>query len=227
MQKSHGIIFLTVLLAGIAWTNASTNPSSSRFFNRKLLKRIKSYVDPEVSACEDLYQHACGKFPKVMLDEENNGYEVESAVGKVNAEIDDELSIYMNVMSLRNKPDHVIKASAFYKSCLEVDEYDNMQFLSWMEENENLTWALKTPSSEMSDHKFNWVETLGVFRKYGLNGILIEEDTYVRYDDSMDSVIDLYKPVQSDGIKFTRRSDRYRTVVVGNKRFRGASPEVG
>lgn len=99
MQKSHGIIFLTVLLAGIAWTNASTNPSSSRFFNRKLLKRIKSYVDPEVSACEDLYQHACGKFPKVMLDEENNGYEVESAVGKVNAEIDDELSIYMNVMS--------------------------------------------------------------------------------------------------------------------------------
>lgn len=158
MQKSHGIIFLTVLLAGISWTSASTNPSSSRFFNRKLLKRIKSYVDPEVSACEDLYQHACGKFPKVMLDEENNGYEVESAVGKVNAEIADELSIYMNVMSLRNKPDHVIKASAFYKSCLEVDEYDNMQFLSWMEENENLTWTLKTPSSEMSEHKFNWVE---------------------------------------------------------------------
>uniref|UniRef100_A0A1I8PFS3 Peptidase M13 N-terminal domain-containing protein n=1 Tax=Stomoxys calcitrans TaxID=35570 RepID=A0A1I8PFS3_STOCA len=180
--------------------------SDSRFFNLKRMKHMTSYIDVNANPCEDLYQYACGKWSeKHDIQSEDNDYT--SVDGMVNFKINKELSEFMSVMSSRNKSEFVLKSHTFFKSCVDIKEYNLKIFMEKMTEYENMTWALRTPAAEAANHKFDWVQTLALLRRYGLNGVFIEEQMFERYDDSWRTIIDLNKPFENGGFTSLTEDD--------------------
>uniref|UniRef100_A0A1I8Q421 Peptidase M13 N-terminal domain-containing protein n=1 Tax=Stomoxys calcitrans TaxID=35570 RepID=A0A1I8Q421_STOCA len=215
MNYSQWLSIILIFIVGHNnnWACATLNPSSSHFFNRKLLRQMKSYIDVEANPCANFYQYACGKWSQVHAVCDNPESPYTTAIDKVNYEINLEYVQYLDAMIIRNKPEFAQKAHAFYKSCLSagLNKDNNLKnVIRIMQGNANMKWAL------LGQTPFDWVRTLAVLRRYGLNGIWIEEDVYDSYGDTFKSVIDLDKPTQGGGFTpMTYEDLKYITESLG------------
>ncbi|XP_073831819.1 uncharacterized protein [Musca autumnalis] len=66
-------------------------------------------------------------------------------------------------------------AKNFYESCMNDErKFDYLKFMHWLEQAENMKWALLTPTDN-KDVVFDWTSTMAIFRKYGLNDMFVEQ----------------------------------------------------
>ncbi|XP_075156205.1 neprilysin-21-like [Haematobia irritans] len=207
MKSSNwlSIIAVAVLLIGPNRCSIceAVNSNSSHFFNQKLRKQMQNYLDVEVNPCENFYQYACGKWSKNQHQQDAQNISLTSTVEIMNYEINQEYVQYLDTMILRNKPKFVQKTHTFYSSCLRLigEKIELKNFIKWMQENTNMKWTL------MAQYSYDWIETLGRLRRYGLNGIFLEEDVYDNYDGKLESVIVLDKPTVNGGFLSLNQQD--------------------
>ncbi|KAI9582359.1 fra mauro [Glossina fuscipes fuscipes] len=170
--------------------------------NHKIEKMLLSSMDADSDPCEDYYQYACGKWG-IFHAVENKYHE---AISLVDYFTNKEIARYFKFMNREDKPSFVLKAHDYFLSCRNLDIYEPLEYLRRLNfyENLNLNWSYHRRRLEV---KFDWLRALAVMRKYGLNGIFMEEITLQRNDDATATIIDLDKPVKNGGFHLTDYDD--------------------
>ncbi|XP_073829426.1 neprilysin-2-like [Musca autumnalis] len=187
-----GLLLVTLTMCDAAVANASQLAS---FINRRQQKLIESSMDLNADPCEDYYQYACGKWGEHVDGAGNKFFET---LTMLDYQVNRELSHHMARVRLRNGPRFVRKAYEYYKSCVDVEIYKPLEYLRWMKIHENLKWPTLWANPK-NTVEFDWVQTLAVMRRYGMNGVLIEEIIYQKKDDPSKLTLDLDKPVEGGG----------------------------
>uniref|UniRef100_A0A1A9W8G8 Peptidase M13 C-terminal domain-containing protein n=1 Tax=Glossina brevipalpis TaxID=37001 RepID=A0A1A9W8G8_9MUSC len=160
-----------------------------------------SSMDINGDPCEDFYQYACGKWGTFHAVE--NKYH--EAISLVDYFTNKEIGRYLKFMNRENKPNFLLKAHDYYLSCRNLEVYEPLEYLRRLSFYENLSiWPNHRRRHEVN---FDWLRTLAIMRKYGLNGIFIEEITLQRNDDATVTIIDLDKPVKNGGFELTDYDD--------------------
>ncbi|XP_005189465.3 neprilysin-1 [Musca domestica] len=163
--------------------------------NQKYSAIIEGSMDIGADPCDDFYQYACGKWEEYHEKIYNGRNQM---LSMTDYEVNKELAQLLNTMSLRRQPMFVKKVHAFYKSCIRVQQFDHFSYVDWMKAKENIKLP-KLWTGRSSRSHYDWVQTLAVMRRYGLNGIFIEEMMIHRRDDNTKTIIDLDKPVEGMG----------------------------
>uniref|UniRef100_A0A1I8Q1Q7 Peptidase M13 N-terminal domain-containing protein n=1 Tax=Stomoxys calcitrans TaxID=35570 RepID=A0A1I8Q1Q7_STOCA len=173
-------------------------PFYQRFLmNHRYKHMIEGSMDTQADPCDDFYQFACGKWEEYHKEAR---YGRNDMLSMTDYEVNRELAKYMDSIKLRGKPKFVQLAHQFYKSCTNVRLFDHFGYLDYMKLHENLRLP-KLWTGHSSRPHFDWVHSLAVMRRYGLNGIFIEEIMIHRRDDSSKTIIDLDKPVEGGGFQ--------------------------
>ncbi|XP_073835183.1 neprilysin-1-like [Musca autumnalis] len=163
--------------------------------NQKYSDIIEGSMDIQADPCDDFYQFACGKWEEYHEKIYNGRNQM---LSMTDYEVNRELSQLLNTMSVRRQPMFVKKVHSFYKSCIRVQQFDHFSYLDWIKEQENLRLP-KLWTGRSSRSHYDWVHTLAIMRRYGMNGIFIEEIMIHRRDDNTRTMIDLDKPVEGMG----------------------------
>ncbi|XP_061402708.1 neprilysin-2-like [Musca vetustissima] len=188
-------LFWQLLFVASVIGNVVLASDLASLINRRQQKLIESSMDLKADPCEDYYQYACGKWGQHIDGAGSKFYET---LTMLDYQVNRELSHHMARLRLRNGPRFVRKAYEYYKSCVDVDRYKPLEYLRWMKLHENLKWPTLWANPK-PNIEFDWVRTLAVMRRYGMNGILIEEVVYQKKDDPSRLSLDLDKPVESGG----------------------------
>ncbi|XP_061402698.1 neprilysin-1-like [Musca vetustissima] len=186
-----------VVIVGVFGTRSiDAAPYSHGFvLNQKYSALIEGSMDVQADPCDDFYQYACGKWEEYHERTYNGRNQM---LSMTDYEVNRELAQLLNTMSLRRQPMFVKKVHAFYKSCIRVQQFDHFSYLDWIKERENLKLPKLWTGRSSRSHN-DWVHTLAIMRRYGLNGIFIEEIMIHRRDDNTKAIIDLDKPVEGRG----------------------------
>uniref|UniRef100_A0A1I8NX33 Peptidase M13 C-terminal domain-containing protein n=1 Tax=Stomoxys calcitrans TaxID=35570 RepID=A0A1I8NX33_STOCA len=166
-----------------------------KHINRRQLKLIEGSMNLEADPCENFYEYACGKWADYV---DGAGVNFHDTLNMIDYQANRQLSRHMKRLRLRTSPRFIRKAYEFQKSCVEVERYQPLEYLRWLKIHESVKWPTLWNRSKVHAD-FDWVHTLAVMRKYGMNGILIEEIVYQKKDDPSRLVIDLDKPVEAEG----------------------------
>ncbi|XP_073829425.1 endothelin-converting enzyme homolog [Musca autumnalis] len=194
-------IFFTLLLISYhrQLLCEATSVQMTNFVNRRQQKLIEGSMDMEVDPCEDFYQYACGKWSEYV---DGAGYQFAETLSMMDYRANKDFMDYMNKLPIRNGPRYARKAYEFYKSCLNVQLYEPQMYLKWLAENEGIRWA-SIFSSGKDAEVYDWVSTLAILWKYGMNGIFIELTSFYPKEDPSKLMIDVDKPLLStNGIGF-------------------------
>ncbi|XP_013115506.2 membrane metallo-endopeptidase-like 1 [Stomoxys calcitrans] len=185
------LVFVAIVLVNYQPLSAG---DSNKMLNSKYLNIIAHSMDALVDPCENFYQHACGKWQEYYKVPQAKYTEM---LGKASYLASTELGRYLKRAKVDDKPAFVQKAAKLFKSCLDMENFDHLRYVKWMKEQGNLTWPVPGKPRTKTD-KFDWVNTLGVMRRFGLNGILIEEDLQEREGEANRMLIYLDKPEKGD-----------------------------
>ncbi|XP_075157858.1 endothelin-converting enzyme-like 1 [Haematobia irritans] len=182
---------------------------SNHVINNVNLNILQHSIDIEVDPCEDFYQYACGKWKEYHHVPEEKYTEM---LGKVSHRTSKELGRYLSSKrGHENKPEFVKMAKHVFKSCMAMEDFDHLNYVKWMKENGNLTWPLPGRARVNTD-KFDWINTLAILRRYGLNHILLEEDLIAKEDNPNKLIIYLDKPTKGENFQImTREKLRHLT----------------
>ncbi|XP_013117347.2 neprilysin-1 [Stomoxys calcitrans] len=189
-------LLLVVALLGVLSSVATVDEEGSNYaYNMKHAKEIFDSMNKEEKPCWNFYEHACGNWSTAY---ENDRQKYTSVLEKINYDVSMDLIHFMEDTRLTDKPKFVQKAHDFYTSCSQEYEFDSLVYMKWLEEHEGLKWTLLTPPND-SNTKFDWVHTLATFRKYGMNGVFIQEMLYPKDEDATKTVVGISKFKQPYG----------------------------
>ncbi|XP_075151104.1 uncharacterized protein LOC142225214 [Haematobia irritans] len=147
--------------------------------NEKLYQDIQKSIHWKTNACENFLHYACGNWsyfsePQILdilhiLDYKNNE--------EFRQILDQRNSRYPDINFMKH-------TRLYYESCKRVEKrgkrLNPLEYLKWLEFNENLTWEAfdeRSDGPKRSNRLFNWIKMLAIFRKYGLNNLIIHEYT--------------------------------------------------
>uniref|UniRef100_A0A1I8MJQ6 Peptidase family M13 n=1 Tax=Musca domestica TaxID=7370 RepID=A0A1I8MJQ6_MUSDO len=204
-MKLPNSTFWLLLTLPLMVTEATHQPS---YINRRQQKLIESSMDLNADPCTDYYQYACGKWADHVDGAGSKFYET---LTMLDYQVNRELANHMDRLRLRHGPRFVRKAYEYYRSCFDVESYKPLEYLRWMKIHENLKWPMLWADPK-NNVEFDWVQTLAVMRRYGMNGVLVEEIVYQKKDDPSRLTVDLDKPVEGGG--FVAMAERNLKVLI-------------
>lgn len=167
---------LIFILPQAASTSLNYNTSAFDTLGfRQILRLSKSaemrnYMKPEVDACKDFYQYACGNWAKInpAIDEPKTG--IFTVLSKA---YDRKLLKILDAAKTSEDVETDLKVKYFYESCLQHghSKHQNRdQLLSIMEEFGGMP-VLK--GANWNESQFDWLETIAkILHKYGRKIIL-------------------------------------------------------
>ncbi|XP_011291587.1 uncharacterized protein LOC101899856 [Musca domestica] len=144
--------------------------------NQNYYQHLMDNLDKSYSPCSQFYPYVCNKWPD---NHKEDKYNYDSVGGMLFHEINMEIKEYLETSTVSNMSDQVKLIKDFYVSCVEGKDYKPLEFMHRLEKEENMKWALLTPLED-KDVVFDWPSTKAVFRKYGLNDLLVEQWTTSR-----------------------------------------------
>uniref|UniRef100_T1P859 Peptidase family M13 n=1 Tax=Musca domestica TaxID=7370 RepID=T1P859_MUSDO len=144
--------------------------------NQNYYHYLMDNLDKSYSPCSQFYPYVCNKWPDNHKENKDN---YDSVGGMLFHEINMEIKEYLETSTVSNMSDQVKLIKDFYMSCVEDKDYKPLEFMQRLEKEENMKWALLTPLED-KDVVFDWPSTMAIFRKYGLNDLLVEQWTTSR-----------------------------------------------
>uniref|UniRef100_A0A1B0BNZ1 Peptidase M13 N-terminal domain-containing protein n=1 Tax=Glossina palpalis gambiensis TaxID=67801 RepID=A0A1B0BNZ1_9MUSC len=131
---------------------------------------MQNYMKPEVDACNDFYNYACGNWAKI--NPANNGAKTGLFITLTNA-YDRRIARLLNETNDARDNEFHPKVKHFYESCLQIDQRKinyRQKLLNIMEEFGGMP-AMK--GKDWSEDKFDWLTTIGrILKKYGTSIII-------------------------------------------------------
>ncbi|XP_026844604.1 membrane metallo-endopeptidase-like 1 [Drosophila persimilis] len=166
--------------------------------NSRLLDNILSYVDREVSPCDDFFSHACGKYATKHLTDPFT-----EITQMVDHKVNQELLTLMGELEQRsrepgfNKTSVEAKVWSFYRTCRDAsnDTRSARHYLELVPPDEGLTWPQYTPEGRTwPSDRFKWLETLARLHRYGEVNILMSAVVRATPNNSSEYRMDLSMP---------------------------------
>ncbi|XP_073831818.1 neprilysin-2-like [Musca autumnalis] len=167
------IFLVMALLAVVAAVVTCDKDVDDTAINQKHYKMLRDTLYGEFSPCTQFYSHVCYKWPGNHVANIGN---YNSVMEMLNHEANMEIKEYLENTPLDDVSYYYEKmAKNFYESCMkDGKEFDYLKIMHWLEQEENMKWALLTPTDE-KNVVFDWISTMAKFRKYGLNDMFVEQ----------------------------------------------------
>ncbi|XP_034666742.1 membrane metallo-endopeptidase-like 1 [Drosophila subobscura] len=207
------IICLALIACATVGAQKVSNP------NTRLLDNILSYVDTEVSACDDYFGHACGKYAKKHLDDPFT-----EITQMVDHKVNQDLLTLMQELEQRSQPPNFnltsveAKVWSFYHTCRNAlsDTRSGRHYLTLVPPDEGLTWPQFTPEGSVwPGERFKWMETLARLHRYGEVNILMKVFIQSSPSNSSEYVMDLSMPsLEETGQRLRPFVETMRTLAV-------------
>ncbi|EDW76252.2 uncharacterized protein Dwil_GK14758 [Drosophila willistoni] len=202
---------ITWLLCSLAWRTTPTNCRQTRpppTIQQLLATQLESYMDTKARPCENFYQYACGNWQLQQDQEHQEQHQPREHAQLLPSDtlevLDHSINRQLEVVLRRNfnntademedESSEIIyeKLRHYYRSCKRLKPYNLKKYLQLLAPGNETHWPLLSRSWKREN--FNWLQTLGRLRLYGLNGVLIKEQILPRWDDSVSYSIYVDKP---------------------------------
>ncbi|XP_073831815.1 uncharacterized protein [Musca autumnalis] len=134
--------------------------------NQKHYREIMNNLYEDVSPCNQFYPYVCNKWI-----EQHSDANYTSMWDMILYNGNMEIKKYFENTPRDEMPNFVKMTKNFYDSCMGSKEFISMEFMHWLEKEENMTWALLTPLNK-EGVVYDWTLTMATFRKYGFNDML-------------------------------------------------------
>ncbi|XP_075157866.1 endothelin-converting enzyme 1-like [Haematobia irritans] len=188
-MHTHQTFFLLTIVIGLTHGETIDTRGPNHAYNLNHRQELFSSMNKENKPCLDFYEYACGNW-YIVHDADIVNYT--SVVGMINYQVNMEFIHFMDNTSMDDKPEFVKKAHDFYTSCTGEYEFKTLPYMKWLEKHKGLTWALLTPVND-TETSYDWVRTLAIMRKYGMNNIFISEMMQATTDDSRKMIVNITK----------------------------------
>ncbi|XP_061398234.1 neprilysin-2-like [Musca vetustissima] len=183
---------------------AAAIENKHRGVNRQHEKYIESCINLNVDPCENFYEYACGKWQEYQVSEGGEDIYTEM-LGLASYKANKELARKLDVMELNDMPDFVKKFKIAYDSCVTLKDFDLLHYVKWLRNNENITLPAMDEFNYEDTQNFDWIESLAVLRRYGLNRILIQENMIVTNNDTKKMILSIGQP-EDNFLKLTSKN---------------------
>ncbi|XP_019891509.1 uncharacterized protein LOC109612164 [Musca domestica] len=179
---------LLLVVASLALARTSEDvPVDHKTINEKQLKTLWNSLDTNYRPCGDFYTYACHNWSDHHKGIQYNYHGVADLLGY---EVNLELMEYLEKTPETDVPRFVKLFKDFYVACRETPDFELLDFIHWMEKEENMKWALFTPD-DSKDFVFDWATILARFRKYGFNYIFLTESTIYQDANSFTTYLNI------------------------------------
>ncbi|XP_016967060.2 membrane metallo-endopeptidase-like 1 [Drosophila biarmipes] len=176
--------------------NPEASPEASP--NTRLLDNIRSYVQEDVSACDNYFEHACGKYAARHIDDpfteitQMLDYKVNQKLVQLMADLRQRSQAPgFDASSVDAKVLH------YYLTCRHAPQSTRLakEYLRRAPPDEGLTWPQFSPrGTPWPADQFKWLKTLGQLHRYGLSNVLVSVLVTRSFQNSSEFVLDLSMP---------------------------------
>ncbi|XP_075157867.1 membrane metallo-endopeptidase-like 1 [Haematobia irritans] len=188
-MNTHQISFVLAIVIGLSQGETINTSGPNHDYNLKHREELFSSMNKENKPCLDFYEYACGNWCSGHEAERDN---YTSVIEMIDYEVNMEFLTFMENTSMDDKPEFVKKAHDFYTSCTKENVFKALPYMQWLEKHEGFIWALLTPAND-TETSYDWVRTLAIMRKYGLNKNFISEMMYPQASESTTMMINITK----------------------------------
>nr|XP_044249580.1 membrane metallo-endopeptidase-like 1 [Drosophila takahashii] len=166
--------------------------------NTRLLNNIVSYMTEDASACDNFYQHACGKYAERHTDDPFT--EITQMLDyKVNRNL---VQLMVELHQRSQAPDFNVssveaKVLRVYLTCRDASQSTRSaeHYLRLAPPDEVLTWPQFTPhGTPWPKNQFKWIKTLGYLHRYGFTNVLVNVIVTPNVQNSSEFLLDISKP---------------------------------
>ncbi|KQS70617.1 membrane metallo-endopeptidase-like 1 [Drosophila erecta] len=156
---------------------AATAQNAEALPNSRLMSNILSYVAEDSSACDNYFQHACGKYSMRHIDDPFTEITqmLDHKVNEHLVQLMDELQ-QRSQSSGFNESSVEAKALRFYRTCLEGPQSTRkmVHYLRLTSPGEGITWPQFKPRGvPWPKANFKWMKALGHLYRYGFTNVLV------------------------------------------------------
>ncbi|XP_020810128.1 membrane metallo-endopeptidase-like 1 [Drosophila serrata] len=167
--------------------------------NTRLLNNILSYVDEGEDACNNYFQHACGKYAARHIDDPFTEITqmLDHKVNQNLLQLMDELERSSRMPGF-NEGTVEAKALRFYLTCRDAPASTRniSHYLRLAPPADGLTWPQFSPRGTVwPKDQFKWMETLAHLHRYGLRNVLINVLIIPRLENREEIVVDISMPL--------------------------------
>ncbi|XP_050324855.1 neprilysin-1-like [Bactrocera neohumeralis] len=135
---------------------------------------MRNYMQPDVNACDDFFQHACGNWAKINPTEPRSLLETTFFSQLLSTYDKKQLKVLMEEIQ-ENEDKITIKVKTFFSACQHVDERqkERHKMKLWEIAEEFGQMPVLLPEGTWEANKFDWLATIArIQNKYGLDIIL-------------------------------------------------------
>ncbi|XP_037946615.1 neprilysin-4 [Teleopsis dalmanni] len=211
MSKSNLFILLKFLLIPAFWTanahgdyllvsDCGERASCLSHINEEIVSLITRNVDNNTTPCENFWKYACGLWSPGLF------YDIVDNFGVVNKYYVKKFENFFETSGYKNEiKENVLleKLHTYYIACKKgQNDYLPMQeYLQALPLSTSLNWTDLIDAPMWKDdywkqhlNHFNWLRHIAELRRFGLNGIFIDESVGFSFNDSMSSIIEIEMP---------------------------------
>ncbi|KAM8715343.1 hypothetical protein ACLKA7_002406 [Drosophila subpalustris] len=208
-----GLYWVIFLLISLFSTGQATRPPVSSSLDTRLANQIFSYVNESISPCDDYYKYACGKWGE--KHEYDNFMEI---TGLIDQKVNENIVTLMDELEKRSLRPNTVEAKALrvYQTCRAAKSgtRSSKHYLELVPPNDQISWPQFTIKPQVwASNKFQWMETLGRLRRYGLSNVLFKLEVIPHMENSSKYIINIDSP------SFEQKNQRLQSVTLTKLRL--------
>ncbi|XP_016930773.2 membrane metallo-endopeptidase-like 1 [Drosophila suzukii] len=187
------LLFVPICAAATA---RKVSPEASP--NTRLMDNILSYMQEDASACDNYFEHACGKYAARHIDDPFTEITqmLDHRVNQKLVQLMAELHQGSQAPGF-NESSVEAKVLRFYLNCRDAPQSSRgtEKYLRRAPPDEGLTWPqFSHRGTPWPEDQFKWLKTLGHLHRYGLSNVLVDVLVGPNFQNSSEFVLTLSMP---------------------------------